>query len=432
MNMKKIKEKRGTVFKIDGPASIRVLEGAISILGSVLKPKEQVVVPRYKSLVVEFVEDSTIELRLGSDAKVEAPLEAVIPAEWTMAAESILSQDSRPLSCMILGDVDSGKTAFGTYIANYAVSKGLKVGVIDKDPGQTEISVPTTIGLSIVERPMHSLENAKAVSVRFVGSVSPSNIVQRVVAATKELFDEALRRGCDLIIINTSGWVNSRRARELKYNVITTIHPSHLVLIQRTNEVEHLVKPFEKSDIKIIRVQPSPAVKPKTKEERKARRESIFKNYFANAKVRKVSLTSVRLMYSLFTTGAVLNKEDLEKYGREMELDFIYGEEGRDFLFLVSRGPVEGKAKIEEEMARRYGKEEAILTWPGEEKGLIVGLLGSDLSYLGLGLIREIDYLKKVIELLTPVEDVISVIQVGLIKLGEDFREIAKHDRSPL
>jgi len=432
MNMRKIKEKRGTVFKIDGPASIRVLEGAISILGSVLKPKEQVVVPRYKSLVVEFVEDSTIELRLGSDAKVEAPPEAVIPTEWIMAAESILSQGSRPLSCIILGDVDSGKTTFGTYIANYAVSKGLKVGVIDKDPGQTEVSVPTTIGLSIVERPMHSLENAKAVSVRFVGSVSPSNIVQRVVAATKELFDEALKRGCDLIIINTSGWVNGRGARELKYNVITTIHPSHLVLIQRTNEVEHLVKPFEKSDIKIIRVQPSPAVKPKTKEERKARRESIFKNYFANAKVRKVSLTSVRLMYSLFTTGAVLSKEDLEKYGREMGLDFIYGEEGRDFLFLVSRGPVEGKAKIEEEMAKRYGKEEVILTWPGEEKGLIVGLLGSDLSYLGLGLIREIDYPKKVIELLTPVEDLISVIQIGLVKLDEDFRETAKYDRSPL
>jgi polynucleotide 5'-hydroxyl-kinase GRC3/NOL9 len=430
--MKRIRERRGIVLKIDGPASIRVLEGAISILGSVIKPKEQVVVPKYKSLILEFVEDSTIELRLGSDAKVEAPSEAVIPTEWMMATELMLSQGSKPLSCIVLGDVDSGKTAFCTYLANCAVSKGLKVGIIDKDPGQTEISVPTTIGLGVVERPVHSLENVEAVSARFVGSVSPSSIVQRIVAATRELYDEALKRGCDLVIINTSGWVNGRGARELKHNVIATIHPSHLILIQRTNEVEHLAKPFEKSDIKIIRVQPSPAVKLKTREERKTRRESIYRNYFANAKVRKVNLTSVRLMYALFTTGAVLSKEDLENYSRELGLNLVYGEEGRDLLFLVSREPVDDKIKVEEEVAKRYGREEVVLTWPGEEEGLIVGLLGPDLSYLGLGLIRGIDYLEKVIELLTPVEDAIGVIQVGLIKLDEDFREVAKYDRTPL
>jgi polynucleotide 5'-hydroxyl-kinase GRC3/NOL9 len=430
--MKKIREKRGTVLKIDGPASMRVLEGAISILGSVIRYREQVVVPRYKSLVVEFVEDSTIELRLGNDAKVEASSETVIPTEWVVAVESMLSQSPKPLSCIVLGDVDSGKTAFCTYLANCALSKGFKVGIIDKDPGQTEISVPTTIGLGIVEKPVHSLESVKTFSARFVGSVSPASVIQRIVVATKELYDEALKKGCDLIIINTSGWINGRGARELKYNVIATIHPNYLVLIQRANEVEHLIKPFEKSDIKVIRVQPSPAVKLKTREERKARRESVYRNYFANAKVRKVSLTSARLMYSLFATGTVLSEEELERYGRELGLNLIYGEEGRDSLFLVSREPLGSKLKMEEEVAKKYGKEEVVLTWPGEERGLIVGLLGTDLSYLGLGLIREIDYSKRVVELLTPVEDAISVIQVGLIKLDEDFREIAKYDRTPL
>jgi polynucleotide 5'-hydroxyl-kinase GRC3/NOL9 len=430
--MKRVKEKRGTVLKIDGPASIRVLEGAISILGSVVRPKEQVVVPRYKSLIVEFIEDSMIELRLGDDAKVEAPPEIVIPTEWTRAVELILSQGSKPLSCIVLGDVDSGKTIFCTYLANCAISKGLKVGVIDKDPGQTEISVPTTIGLGIIERPVHSLENVEAVSARFVGSVSPSNIIQRIVVATKELYDEAMERGCDLIIVNTSGWVSGRGARELKYHVIATMRPKYLVLIQRANEVEHLIKPFEKSDIKIIRIQPLPAIKLKTKEERRARRESIYRNYFTNAKVRKVSLTSVKLMYSLFTTGVVLSKEELEKYCRELGLDLIYGEKGRDFLFLVNKEPLKSKPEAEEEVAKKYGKEEVVLTWPGEERGLIVGLLGPDLSYLGLGLIRGIDYSKRVVELLTPVQDVIGVIQVGLIKLNEDFKEVAKYDRTPL
>ena len=430
--MKRIKERRGTMLRIEGPAGLRVLEGAVSILGSVIKPKGQAVIPKYKSLVVEFIEDSTIELRLGGDAKVEALSEDVIPAEWRVAAESIVSQGSRPLSCVVLGDVDSGKTLFCTYLANCAVARGLKVGIIDKDPGQTEISVPTTVGLGIIEEPVYSLENVEAVSARFVGSVSPANVIQRIIAATKELYDEALKRGSDLIIINTSGWINGRGARELKYSIIATIRPNYLVLIQRTNEVEHLVKPFEKSHINIIRVRPSPAVRLKTKEERKARRESIYRNYFANAKVRKVSLTSVKLMYALLATGAVLSKEGLERYSEELGLDLIYGEEGRDSLFLVNRTPVEGRAKTEREVAERYGKEEVTITWPGEEKGLIVGLLGPDLSYLGLGLIRGIDYLKRVMELLTPVEETISAIQVGLIKLDEDFREVAKYDRTRL
>jgi polynucleotide 5'-kinase involved in rRNA processing len=128
----------------------------------------------------------------------------------------------------------------------------------------------------------------------------------------------------------------------------------------------------------------------------------------------------------------VLSEEELERYGRELGLNLIYGEEGRDSLFLVSREPLGSKLKMEEEVAKKYGKEEVVLTWSGEEKGLIVGLLGTDLSYLGLGLIREIDYSKRVVELLTPVEDAIGVIQVGLIKLDEDFREIAKYDRTPL
>ncbi|MEM0083415.1 MAG: hypothetical protein QW102_02715, partial [Candidatus Nezhaarchaeales archaeon] len=103
-----------------------------------------------------------------------------------------------------------------------------------------------------------------------------------------------------------------------------------------------------------------------------------------------------------------------------------------DAIFLVNKEPVQDRAKIEEEVARGYGKEEVVLTWIGEERGLLVGLLGPNLSYVGLGLIREIDYLKRNVELLTPVETTISVIQVGLIKLDEDFREVAKYDRTPL
>ena len=430
--MRKVKEGRGTIIKIEGPASIQVLEGAISVLGSAIKPRERLIIPRYKSLTIEFIEDSTIELRLGSEAKMEKLSETMIPSEWRVAAENILSQRERPITCIVLGDVDSGKTTFCTYLANYALSNGLKVGIIDKDPGQTEVSVPTTIGLGIIDKPIYSLEQVEAITARFIGSTSPANVIQRVITATKQLYEEALSKGCDLIIVNTSGWVNGRGARELKYGVISSIHPQYAVLIQKANEVEHLIKPFEKSDINIIRVQPSPAIKSKTKDERRARRESIYRNYFAKAKVRKLSLSSTKLMFTLFTTGARLDDVALRRYGEELSLDLIYGEESRDSLFLVNSKPIEDKARIEDEIKRMYDKEDVVLTWIGEERGLMVGLLAPDLSYLGLGLIREIDYNKRTLEVLTPVEGTIGVVQVGMIKLDDDFREIAKYDKTPL
>ncbi|RLF21221.1 MAG: hypothetical protein DRJ68_03945 [Thermoprotei archaeon] len=430
--MRRIRESRGSIMKIEGPASVQVLEGAINVLGTLVKPKEKVVIPKYKSLSIEFVEDSTVELRLGSEAKVEKLPETMIPSEWRVAVEGMLSQGLKPFTCIVLGDVDSGKTTFCTYFVNYAVSKGLRVGVIDKDPGQTEISVPTTIGLGVVDKPIYSLEQVSAVTARFIGSTSPAGVVQRVVTATKQLYDEALRLGCDLIIINTSGWVNGRGARELKYGVISMIHPNYVVLIQRSNEVEHLVKPFEKSNIGIIRVQPSPAIKPKSRDDRRVRRESTYRNYFAKAKVRKLNLSSVKFMFTLFTTGARLSGEALAKYGQDLSLHLIYGEESRDSLLLVSSEPIPDKAAIESKARELYEKEDLLLTWKGEERGLIVGLLAPDLSYLGLGLIREIDYVRRSVEILTPVEDPIGVVQAGLIKLDEDFREVAKYEKPPL
>lgn len=430
--MKRFREGRGTVIKIEGPASMQVLDGAISVLGSLMRPKERLVVPKYKSVTVEFVEDSTVELRLGNDARVERLNEVTVPSEWGAAAQVIVSHALRPIKCIVMGDVDSGKTIFCTYLANYALNRGFRVGIIDKDPGQTEISVPTTIGLGIVNKPVYSLEQVEAIATRFIGSTSPANVVQRVIVATRQLYEEALSRGCDLIVINTSGWISGQGARELKYNLVSAIHPQYAVLIQRANEVEHLIKPFEKSDINIIRIQPLPHIKPKTKEERKARRESMYRNYFSEAKVRKINLSSVRLMFTLFTTGARLNEEELKKYGETWSIDLLYGEESKDSLFLVSKEPIPNRVKVVEEAKKIYGKEDVVVTWPGEERGLIVGLLAPDLSYLGLGLIREIDYVKRVMEILTPVEGIIGIIQVGLVRLDEDFREVAKYQRTPL
>ncbi|MDI9620047.1 MAG: Clp1/GlmU family protein [Candidatus Nezhaarchaeota archaeon] len=429
--MGRIKESKGTVIKVEGPASIQVLEGAVSILGSIVKPKDKLIIPRHKFAALEFVEDSVVELRMGGEAKMDRVNETLIPSEWRATVENMLARRRKPISCMILGDVDSGKTAFCTYLANHAANLGLKVGVIDKDPGQTEISVPTTIGLGIIEKPVYSLEQVKAVTARFVGSTSPANVGHRIIAATKQLYDEAGKMGCDVVVVNTSGWVDGRGARELKYNVISAIHPQFLVLIQRANEVEHLVKPFEKSDVEIIRVQPIIG-KVKSKDERRTRREAVYRNYFSKAKTRKVSLSSARLMFTMFTTGARLSDEALERYSKDLSIELVYGEESKDSLFLVSRGAVLERGKIEEKAKVTYGKEDVVITWLGEERGLMAGLLSPDLTYLGLGIIREVDYAKKLLEIFTPVEDMIGVIQVGLIKLDDDFRESQKYDRSPL
>ncbi len=432
MSNQRVHLQKGTSYKVEGPISIRLIEGSLSVLGKPIKVKETLTVPSSKALPLEVIEDSIVELKAGPDAKLEPLPSPTIPREWYVLADKLVSWGS-PCRVMIFGDVDSGKTTLCTYLANRLVEAGLKVGVLDCDPGQAEVFMPTTISLGLVKGYITGLDKTVLHRSFFIGSTSPSGLVDRVVAGAKALLEEAINEGLDAVIINTSGWTTGRGARLLKSGLLCALKPSHLVLLQRATEVEHLVKPYAAvHGVEVFRVPVSSSIKTRSREERRVKRELAYKGYFAKSKIRKFSLDVTGLMYTLFNTGFIMNDARRSEVEDLLNVEVLYGEEGPDFVFVVTNRPVPNIQEASTKLKEALGKEEALVIHKGAEKGLMVGLLDENSVLMGLGLIEEIDYEERTISVLTPVEGRVSIIQVGQLKLDEEGREIVKLEGWPL
>jgi len=420
---------KGSCYRLEGPASIKMVGGLLKVLGKPIKPKEAFMVPRSKSIPVEVVEDSTVEVKLGPEASFEPLSSPPIPREWISAAEGIL-EAGRPVKVLVLGDVDSGKALFCAFLVNRLVEAGLKVGILDCDPGQAEVFVPTTIALGLAKGLVTGIDEASLLASYFIGSTSPSGLVDRMLTGVASLMERALKLGVEALIVNTSGWVLGRGARALGWGLLNLVKPSHVVLIQRGVEVEHLVKPYLHKGG--MRVPASPLVRSRSREDRRVRRELAFRGYFAKAKVRKFSLDTVGLMYTLFGTGFRMSVERMMEVEKVVGRRVVYGEEAPDSLFVVVEEPPPSMEEAAVALKQRFNKEEVLITYSGAEQGLIVGLMDQDHNMLGLGLIRELDYRERTISILTPVEEAVSLIQVGQLKLSEDCREVARVDGWPL
>ncbi len=428
----RMKLAKSKIVKVEGPAFIRVVEGALSVLGRELTPREHAVIPKSKVMVFKAEKDSVIELRVGEGGKFEEldDVEITVPPEWSSAADRILNYD-KPISVIVLGNVDSGKTTFCTFLANKSFLRGFKTAVIDNDLGQSDIGPPTTIGLGFLERPVSSLSEVPLYNAFFAGSTSPNGLVDRVVVGARMLMDAALRHGAEVIIVNTSGWILGRGARSLKLALLLSLNPKIIVAIQREAELEHLLKPFQGLiNLEIIRVPTPRVLRARNREERRFIREASYKKYLVGAKTRVISLDRVGLLFSFIGSGFPLPKSEIREYEEALGLPVLYGETSSDAIVLVVKGalPASSLEQYRERVRELSGKEEVVILPQGFERGLLAGVFSPQGKFLGLGVIREFNFAKRSIEILTPVDGEIGMLAIGSIKINESGREIRKLD----
>ncbi|MEM4699347.1 MAG: Clp1/GlmU family protein [Candidatus Nezhaarchaeales archaeon] len=424
---------KNTYYEVKGPVSIKLVEGLLSVLNKPVRPRDVLTIPRSKTLPVEVIEDSLIEAKLGVEAGIRELPSSPIPREWNSAAEKVV-RSSGWKRIVVLGDTGSGKTHFCTFLANKFVEGSFRVGILDCDLDQAEIFIPTTIALGLIENFVTGIDRATLVSSFFVGSISPVGLEGRVVAGVRALLEEAARLKVDALIVNTDGWSLGRAARLLKQGLLASIMPSHLILIQRETEMEHIARPYEMAHgAEVLRLPVPPFARLRSKEDEKIERELAFKAYFSKARARKFSLNNVGLMYTLFTTGFELTKERLKEVEEVVGQQVAYGEEGADSIFIVlKKTPSAQIDELAAQLRERLKKKEVLIMYPGAERGIIVGLLDRSQRMLGLGLIEEIDYEGRVINIITPVEGEVGFIQVGQLRLDSEYRGVAEVNGWPL
>ncbi len=369
--------KEGRTLLVDGPASVNLLSGSAKVLGAGLEVGSKVVVRNGKRLPFEVIRNADFELTLGENSSFLEIDGGTIPKSWKDAVDGVLFSGEL-VSILVMGDVDRGKTSFCTYLANHALKKGRKVGIIDGDLGQSDIGPPATVGLARVVKPIVGLFDAQAESVAFVGATTPSKAFNASLNALKTLKSKSQEMDIDFLIVNTDGWVEGEDAINHKDQVVELFGSTAVIVIREDDELEPLLNTLR--GLRTFIVESPKTVRKRGHETRKTLRELAYRKYLKDAKVLCCSLGHIK----------------------------------------IKEGSIEHGDPISSDLMRMID----------DEGGPLVGLEGSAGKFLGIGILHFIDLKKRILKVYTPVRGIIQTIHIGRVRLSLDGNELTDNPDS--
>jgi polynucleotide 5'-hydroxyl-kinase GRC3/NOL9 len=206
-----------------------------------------------------------------------------------LAAE--LRETPAPQTVYITGECNSGKSTLSHYLVE-ELGK-FSVSYLDCDPGQSQIGPPGTLGLKILSK---RGDLAQQKFLRFVGSTSPASNILQNLSSIKRLQEKAFEQKVQKLIIDSSGFVQGKLAREYQFQVIDLIRPDIVVVLMKEKSVNPLFRNFLGTpQINVLRFNVSRSAVSRTPPERRAYREESFSKYFRDATSREISFKRIGL-----------------------------------------------------------------------------------------------------------------------------------------
>lgn len=413
----------GKTLLVDGPASVSVISGKVEVFGFLLgNKKRRVVVREGKRLPFAVKKEATLDISVGENASLEEVDEETTPSSWVKGLEELSNPSVRPFIAMVIGDVDSGKTSFCTFLTNKLLAEGEKVAILDGDLGQSDVGPPSTISYAFVKHPITDLFNLRARDAFFVGSTSPSVAIDKVIEGLVSLKREILSDNPDFMIVNTDGWVEGEDAVRYKCQLVEKFNPNVVFCLKQEDEVASLLKNLE--GFRKVVVDSPLAIRQRGKEKRRSLRELAYIKYLRNSKVRSIPLSWLEIEGNGLI-GLGNNRGNIKQAGKIyelLEMKPFHLAELQDKICIVigkRRWIAPDRVRMIEEITNK----KVVVVHKGEEEGLLMALYDNEREWLGIGLLQEIDYRRKVMKIYTPVSDKISAVELGRIKLDENFKE---------
>ncbi|MCS7386639.1 MAG: Clp1/GlmU family protein [archaeon GB-1867-005] len=410
---------KGCTLMVEGPSTIVLKSGEVEVFGAKFKEGCNFEVELFKSLPIYAIRKSKAEIYGGKASLVPCD---TIPSDWRKLPSKLGFRKRGFRKVVVLGGIDVGKTGLITFLANKLCSRGLKVGVIDADVGQSDIGPPTTIGLGVVDEPISSLSCARFVDAVFIGLTSPAALLHRAIAAVIQLIKVASdREKCNVILIDTTGWIDSK-GRDYKIHKISAISPDFIVGIQHRDELEPILKWAERQ-YQVLRVPAASYARPRTKSERKAIRESIYKRWFKGATVKELSFDKIAPIGTTLFTGTPIPKLLLDHLCKNSGMNIVYGEKTSEMLILVVDG---GRANddLKSKLAKAFNIQRVQVCQSSLFKNLLVAFQSKDKLFEGLGIIVDADFKKRKFKVLTKVDlEKELIMNFGYIKINSNTFE---------
>jgi len=413
---------KGKTLLVDGPASAMINSGSAEVFGALIKQGYRILIREGKRLPFYVEETATFDIASGESAYIEEVEGNTIPVSWAKSfGELISSVETKTV--MVLGAVDAGKSSFCAYLANKLLREKKKIAIIDGDLGQSDIGPPCTVAYTLLTKPVTDLFNIETKDALFVGVTSPSMATSRVVESLVLLKNKVSECNPDFIIINTDGWIEGEDAVNFKSRLVEELNPDIIYCIQQKEELTPILKTLEKHNKLIV---DSPlAVRQRSREKRRSLRELGYIKYLKDAKVQSIPLGWLKI-------------EDDEQFGLNRSIENI--EKARRIYAFLGMKPLhlaeyqdkisivvgksrwissESLSKIEE-----FTGKKAVVVRKGDEEGLLMALYNGKREFLGIGILQELDFRRKIMKILTPVSQGISIASIGKIRLDKNFKEI--------
>ncbi|MEM0350457.1 MAG: Clp1/GlmU family protein [Archaeoglobaceae archaeon] len=328
------------------------IEGDAEVIGSRLKYFEC-----DKFVPIECFGDVEAEVR-GEYFIVDG---FTIPESWKKLAKKDWE------TIFLYGGVDSGKSTLATYLAN-------KVGgayVLDLDIGQADIAHSGAMGYGFV-KDVAALSQVEMINGFFVGSITPQGRELKCLRGVARLWKE-LKKLEGKKIIDTTGWIRGKRAKEYKMAKIEITEPDLIVSFEG--------KQFE--DYEVYEVEKGPVLKRGKIERIKARCESYIK-FLRNSKIMEFEKKNIKLKPDL------LNGKDITQFIASLIEDVAFAKLGDGFLSICLKKRAEIDLGIIRELKDLYEVDDVFIFSEEELRNVIVGLYKGK-KYLGMGLLKSIN-----------------------------------------
>ena len=215
----------------------------------------------------------------------------------------------------------------------------------------------------MTSKPVTELYNLKLENAFFTGVTSPILAITKTIEGLTAIKAQILERPIDFIVVNTDGWVAGDDAVKYKTELIKEMNPDLIVGVPLENELEPLIVNIEGTPV--ILVEPSSSLSPRNPEKRKILREMTYTRCLKNARLQ---------------------------------------------CYPMSQLVIEPRASIPKNQE--------------PEKGLLVGLYASRNEFLGIGVLREINPVRKVLKVQTAVSAKPQRLVFGKVFLNMKLQEI--------
>ena len=238
--------------------------------------------------------------------------------------------------------------------------------------------------------------------------------------------DKSHQQGSQITLVDTTGFIDGPVARVFKLHKIEMLRSQWIIALQAGDEMEHLLRGYEKMGWRVIRLTCSKQVVTRSQAERQKYRNERYKAYFKSAKVIDFPIHTVVFPSCILGTGQRINPLELPKETYMSDTKYLYIEKcGSELLIVVDR-LVESVSFYK---LKEYFSVTSIACIERVEiKDLIVGLNDKGDNTLGLGTIIDLDPLDDKLTLFTPVQDIykVTAIYLGNIKVAQGEKERGK------